>query len=317
MKEDYILVSIVCPAYNHEKYIRNCLEGFVMQKATFKFEVIIHDDASTDTTTNIISEYVNKYPELFKVYIQRENQYHKDPRVCENFMFPRARGKYIALCEGDDYWTDPNKLQLEVDYLENHPECGMVYTQAQVLYQSTGKVVLNESRQQDFVDILTNEDRIVILTTCFRKELMLGYMQNIHADRNWMMGDLPWWLYISYHSEIKLLPVVTGGYRFLDESASHSTNVERKVSFSKSAYSVRCFFAKRFGQEKYLKDIGIFELNDLFKISVFYNKNLTLTIFKFAKENSLLSMKVMFKLMLYSMSCGRWFHKRKYGKAVL
>lgn len=312
------LVSICCITFNHKPYIAQCLEGLVNQNVHFDFEIIVNDDCSTDGTAEIIKDYASRYPGRFIPILHDQNQYSRGiKRILQTFVFPRARGKYIALCEGDDYWTDPNKLQLEVDYLENHPECGMVYTQAQVLYQSTGKIVLNESRQQDFVDILTNEDRIVTLTTCFRKELMLGYMKNIHADRNWMMGDLPWWLYISYHSEIKLLPVVTGVYRFLDESASHSANVERKVRFSKSAYSVRCFFAKLFGQEKYLKDIGIFELNDLFKISVFYNKNLTLTIFKFAKENSLLNMKVIFKLMLYSMSCGRWFHKRKYGKAVL
>jgi len=117
------LVSICCLAYNHEPYIRECLDGFMMQQCDFKFEVLIHDDASTDGTADIIREYEAKFPEILKPIYQTENQYSKGLRnISARLNYPRARGKYIALCEGDDYWTDPLKLQKQVDFLEGNPE---------------------------------------------------------------------------------------------------------------------------------------------------------------------------------------------------
>src|SRR5690554_319935 len=100
------LVSICCLAFNHEKYIEICLEGFLFQKTTFPFEVLIHDDASTDRTAEIIKEYERKYPHIIKSIYQTQNQYSKGVGVNRVFNFPRAQGKYIAMCEGDDYWTD-------------------------------------------------------------------------------------------------------------------------------------------------------------------------------------------------------------------
>ena len=121
MTED-IKVSICSLAYNHEKYIRQTLEGFVGQKTDFRFEVLVHDDASTDGTADIIREYAEKYPEIIKPVYQIENQYSKDVEITTTFLFPRARGKYIAFCECDDYWCDPYKLQKQVVFLENNPE---------------------------------------------------------------------------------------------------------------------------------------------------------------------------------------------------
>lgn len=116
------LVSICCTAYNHEKFIRDAIEGFLIQHTNFDFEIIIHDDASTDDTAEIIKEYEKKYPELFVTIFQKENQYSQGIKPWSNFVFPKARGKYIALCEGDDYWTDPLKLQKQVDFLEENKD---------------------------------------------------------------------------------------------------------------------------------------------------------------------------------------------------
>ena len=115
-----ILVSVVCNAYNHEKYIKDALEGFVMQKTNFAFEILVHDDASTDKTAEIIREYEAKYPEIIKPIYQTENQYSKGGVY--KFQESRVRGKYVAFCEGDDYWTDPLKLQKQFDAMEQHPE---------------------------------------------------------------------------------------------------------------------------------------------------------------------------------------------------
>lgn len=119
---EQVLVSICCLAYNHEKYIRQALESFVNQKTDFKFEVLVHDDASTDHTADIIREYEEKYPDIIKPIYQTENQFSKNVAITNTIQFPRAKGKYVAFCEGDDYWCDENKLQKQVEFLENNPE---------------------------------------------------------------------------------------------------------------------------------------------------------------------------------------------------
>jgi glycosyltransferase involved in cell wall biosynthesis len=314
-----VIVSISCISYNQAPYIRQCLDGFLMQKTNFAFEVLVHDDCSTDGTDKIIAEYALKYPEIIKPIYEVENQYQNGkPMGSAVWNFPRSRGKYLAICEGDDYWTDSNKLQMEVDYLESHPECGMVYTESQVLMNDTGDIYTNQSCQQNFVDILTNEDRIVTLTTCFRKQLFNDYVNNIDVDSNWKMGDLPMWLYFSYKSKLKLLPCVTGVYRFLSESASHSKLISKKISFSLNSFHIREYFAKKYNAEKYLKAIALFELNDLCKISICYDKNISLTILKFAFKHSLINFRIFVKILLYSTKLGRLYHQRKYGgKTVL
>lgn len=113
-------VSICCLTHNHEKYIKDCLGGFLMQKTNFDFEILIHDDASTDRTQEIIKEYEEKHPSLIKPIYQVENQFSKGIKPTWTFNYPRAQGEFIALCEGDDYWTDPLKLQKQVDFLEGN-----------------------------------------------------------------------------------------------------------------------------------------------------------------------------------------------------
>ncbi len=114
------LVSISCITYDHEPFIRDALEGFLMQKTTFPIEILIHDDASTDGTAEIIRDYEKRYPELIFPIYQTENQHAKGVKISSTYQFPRARGKYIALCEGDDYWADPLKLQKLVNFLDEY-----------------------------------------------------------------------------------------------------------------------------------------------------------------------------------------------------
>lgn len=121
-EESTPLVSISCITYNHVNFIRDAIEGFLMQETTFPVEILIHDDASTDGTVDIIREYAEKYPHLFKPIYQTENQYSKGVKISSTYNFPRAQGKYIALCEGDDYWTDPMKLQKQVEFLEENED---------------------------------------------------------------------------------------------------------------------------------------------------------------------------------------------------
>ena len=146
------LVSICCITYNHHLYIRQCLNGFLMQKTNFAFDVIINDDCSTDGTTEILREYASKNPDIIKPIFQDENQYAKGVRgMFQHFVFPKAQGKYIAICEGDDYWTDPLKLQKQVDYLETHPNFSMCFHRVECLAEKGRE-------KQDLFGYLTTKD---------------------------------------------------------------------------------------------------------------------------------------------------------------
>lgn len=127
------LVSICCITYNHGPYIRQTLEGFLMQETDFPWEILIHDDASTDDTQDIIREYAARFPDRIRPILREENQYSRGISNISIFNFPRVRGKYIAMCEGDDCWTDPNKLQLQVDYLRAHPDCALCFHSARIV----------------------------------------------------------------------------------------------------------------------------------------------------------------------------------------
>lgn len=132
--EDPIAVSVCCIAFNHAEHIRQCLDGIIAQKTNFKYEIIINDDCSTDGTTEIIKEYTAKYPKLIRPIFHKENQWSKGiKRILATFVYPLIRGKYIALCEGDDYWTDPDKLQKQVDYLESHDDVSMTFHNAKII----------------------------------------------------------------------------------------------------------------------------------------------------------------------------------------
>ena len=131
--DDNNILSICCLTYNHEQYLKECIDGFISQKTNFKFEIIIHDDASTDKTLDIIEMYSSLYPDIIVPIIQKENQYSKGIKPIFKYVFPKSKGKYIALCEGDDYWTDPYKLQKQVDFLEANPEYSICFHPVQVL----------------------------------------------------------------------------------------------------------------------------------------------------------------------------------------
>ena len=143
MESSPILVAVQCLVFNHEPYLRQCLDGFVMQKTNFRFVVIVHDDCSTDGSASIIREYAEKYPNLFHVIIQPQNLYSRGISPTREYINPiieQLKPKYMALCEGDDYWTDPLKLQKQVDFLESHPDYSMCCHGADVLNETLREV---------------------------------------------------------------------------------------------------------------------------------------------------------------------------------
>lgn len=219
------LVSICCLTYNHEPYIRDAIEGFLMQKTDFPFEILIHDDASTDGTADIIREYETKYPDIIKPIYQTENQYSKGIKISATYNYPRAKGKYIALCEGDDYWIDPYKLQKQVDFLEKNEEYGICFTYSNKInekgklielinstaeieyhqydfligrkYQTrTATIVLNREilRNEKYINtkIYNGDTWIKILATENKKGIVLPFISavyRIHSGGIWSRAD--------------------------------------------------------------------------------------------------------------------------------
>ena len=184
---DTPFVSICTVAYQHASFIRECMDGVLMQKTTFPFELIIHDDASTDGTADIIREYEARHPDIIKAVYQSENQFSKGVPIWSKYCISRAQGKYIAMCDGDDYWTDPFKLQKQVDFLETHPDyaiCGGKYRtkiigQDETLgYIRKGKDRYPKGKTVNF-DNFFDTYLFFTLTICFRRE----YINNIYRHK--------------------------------------------------------------------------------------------------------------------------------------
>lgn len=210
------LVSIDCITYNHAPYIRQCLEGFLMQETDFSFEVLIHDDASTDETANIIREYELKYPDLINPIYQNENQWSKGKNISVEFNFPRARGKYIALCEGDDHWTDPLKLQKQVSILESDENIGFVYSKFRLIDFDNKPInsslsVLNQfsrSKTGYLLPYLLRNNFPQTLTVIFRKNLIIDV-----AEYYTFIYDWPLFIHICGKCKAVFIPEVMGCYR--------------------------------------------------------------------------------------------------------
>lgn len=234
MNDTKPLVSVCCITYNHANYIRDAIEGFLMQKTTFPIEILIHDDASTDGTAEIVKGYAEKHPDLIFPIFQKENQYSKGKKPNQEFNFPRARGKYIALCEGDDYWINPLKLQKQVEFLNINPDYYLVA--GKTLIKNKNNITIREMRwnkRETAFDVLDYICNIFFHTStiCCRN--------NYHGWQNYpgskiLQGDQYFVLFESLPqcNKIKFLDEVLSVYRIhpggITNSIEHN-NLDRSV----------------------------------------------------------------------------------------
>ena len=175
MDNQDIKVTVRCITYNQKDYIRQCLDGFVMQRTNFRFEAIVHDDASTDGTAEIVREYAEKYPDIIKPIFETENQYSKHDGSLGRIMNANTRGKYVAICEGDDYWTDPLKLQKQADFLDANPQCSLTYHACKNVFstQCKVKILYGESVKKSYSDIdIISLYPFQTATVMYRKEIL-------------------------------------------------------------------------------------------------------------------------------------------------
>ena len=288
---DLPLVSICCITHNHENYIAECLDGFIMQKCSFKYEILINDDASDDNTAAIIREYEKKYPEILKPLYQTENQYSLGVRPMNQFNWSRAKGKYIAMCEGDDYWTDPLKLQKQVDFLEKNKEYGMVHTNHHKLENNTiTKNIKNKIfiPQGNVREDLLRENFISTLTVCFNLEKYNSTKKM--AGSNYLMGDYPIWMAFALNSKIGYLADSTAVYRYLENSASHSNNKLKQFNFIKSTFKMKFDFIDNYQFNKEtIKKVNESYCKYLFKYAVLLNESNIIDEFKSFTKNKISS----------------------------
>lgn len=219
-----VQVSILCIAYNHGRYIRQCLEGFVAQKDV-TFEIIIHDDASTDDTADIIREYDKRYPHLFKTILQKENQYSQNKPFVKQYMLPLVTGKYVAICEGDDYWVDTLKLKKQCEALESHPDCFMCGHKVQVVDESGEKVLKYQPNEEIKTGVLAapyyfknykNTWGIHTSSFFFDAKKYLDYVLNPPKFRRVSpVGDITELLYFIYIGNIYYINDIMSNYRFM------------------------------------------------------------------------------------------------------
>ena len=219
------LVAIQCIVYNHEPYLRDCLEGFVMQQTDFPFVAIVHDDASTDGSAAIIREYEEKYPDMIKPIYETENQYSKGNGIVTRIMnasIEATIAKYVAMCEGDDYWTDPLKLQKQVDFMESHPEYSLCFTNAKIRFNNFEGVTINHIWDTYTIeDVIINNalnvskrgDRII---TCGHTSTIL-YRASCLPLPSWttkcFVGDEPLFIALAQYGKAKFLNEITSVYR--------------------------------------------------------------------------------------------------------
>lgn len=221
-----IKVSVCCIVFNHEKYLRQCLDGLLMQETNFDYEILVHDDASTDSSAGIIKEYENRYPDKIRPIYQTENQYSKGVRIAVKHIYPKCRGKYIAVCEGDDFWTDVHKLQKQFDAMESQPECA-ICTHTVCGVDEGGKPVgklfpdkpfpQGVTTSRDFFRYLFSGESYPFHTSsyffrndCIRDILGENCPSFIHTSGS---GDVIHMLYLTYRGDVLFLPDKMSCYR--------------------------------------------------------------------------------------------------------
>ena len=241
------MVCIHCMTYNQEKYIEDTLKGFVMQKTDFPFIAVVFDDFSTDGTADIIRRYEKEYPSIIKGVYLPENYYSQRKSKLGLLKPFDATAKYVAICEGDDYWTDEYKLQKQVDFLEAHDDFVLCCTAFTLTYdgREDDKTVVRFDKDEIRLEDLLQEYWIGTLTTVLKSELFTAFRRPFD---DLPMSDLPLWCFLAMKGRIKYLPDVTANYRQLSTSACHFVDPKKQYKFRLDAMRVREYYAQAAGK---------------------------------------------------------------------
>lgn len=254
------LVSIQMLTFNHEKFISQAITSVLSQKVNFTYEIIIGEDCSTDNTLPIIRQFEKKHADIIRVSANTFNL-----GAIENIIktTKMCRGKYIAVIEGDDYWSDEFKLQKQVEFLETHPDYGLVHSDVDLYFDDIRTLLedfnaCNDVRipEGNIYDELLDPENYLIRTptAVFRKELLDRYVDyELLREKGWVQADLYQWLSLARYTKIKYMPESLATYRVLSNSMSNTKDYERKLRLHRSAYEIRFYFIEKFGCSKDLQ----------------------------------------------------------------
>ena len=292
-----IVVSVICIAYNHKNYIRKALDGFIKQETKYKYEVIVHDDASTDGTDAIIREYAARYPDIIKPILQKENQYSKKVGIIKTFILPVMRGKYVAFCDGDDYWTDPHKIQEQTEALERHTDCSASLSKVEAItcdgkprklyfprFKAEGGIIPSE----EFIKRMLDPGPFIVSPVQWsglmcRAEIYRQYYEEnlafINAFTAIQLGDVPIELYLGLKGNIYFIDSVMSHYRTLNPNSFVGKKNKDKAT------AVRYRYEKVHALEAFDKDTD-FAFHEKVKTAVAYTEFSALSV-----DNDLKAMK--------------------------
>ncbi len=223
------MVTVRCMTYNHIRFLSRALDSILSQITDFSFEIIVHDDCSTDGTIELIRKYEKKFPNIVKPIYEEENQYSKHDGTIRKKMDLYTTGKYVAVCEGDDYWIDNNKLQRQIDFLEQNKKYSAVFTAS--LYLNNGKYVYCDRRSKIERDFNTNEiitgggDFFATASRCCRRE---AFLDRYEFQNEAIFGDYPSQIALSLKGKIRYFPEAMVVYREPAGNSGSITTITQK-----------------------------------------------------------------------------------------
>lgn len=237
------LVSICCITYNHEQFLERCLNGFLSQQTSFIFEVLVSNDCSTDDSQIILDKYSSLYPTIIKDVSPQSNL-----GAIENFYYTLnfAKGKYVAFCEGDDYWIDTHKLEKQVLILENNPDFGLVYTNSTKISQTNNSKKIIRYKPENIDDVIRHYN-CPAQTIVFSNILFHKYLCEVNPQlKKWEMADYPLFLWFYINSKVFHIDELTAVYRILQKSANHTNDYFRARKFILSVNEINNLFNDMF-----------------------------------------------------------------------
>ncbi|MBR2618326.1 MAG: glycosyltransferase [Paludibacteraceae bacterium] len=243
-------VSVLMPTYNHEKTIAQAIESFLAQRCTFPIELCICDDASTDATPKIAAKYQQQYPNQITFIAKPVNQ-----GLMRNYqtLLSVAKGQYLSILESDDYWTDPLKLQKQVDFLDANEEYGLSFTRVSfwqdgVLKQAKNVEEVVAKHANDLYSYMLLRSIIYSPTTCFRRSFLDAYCNvDEYVRLDFKTFDYPVWLSLARFSKVHYLPDDTAVYRISGASISNTSDVSKRLKFELAVIKIRHYVIGLYG----------------------------------------------------------------------
>ncbi len=249
------MISVLMITYNHERFIEEAVNSVLSQQTDYSFELVIGEDHSPDSTGKKVDELAAAFPDIIKV-VRGETNLGVATNFCKTFR--ASSGKYLAILDGDDFWTDPLKLQKQVSFMEANPDYGLVHADVNHYYEDSGKTepCVNKTKgvhvpDGDLFPELIKPEPLFIktATVCFRKELASAF-DLVRAEReNWPLIDMPLWMDITQQTKAHYFDEALATYRLLTESASRTQSPQKKLAYHQKLYAIKQLYFDKYKVE--------------------------------------------------------------------